>query len=231
MANFKTHMVVGAIASSGLAAVAVSLDGIEMRHAVAFGLAGTLGGILPDIDSDNSFAINLVFTVFAVFMSVLFIYSYYDALPLHYLFGMGASAFIVVRYVFRFIFEKLTIHRGVFHSLLAAVMMTVAATTLGHYGLALNELNAWLFGIFVGFGYVVHLLLDEIYSVDLSNIRIKRSFGTALKPLSLDYPLATITTLAITIGLFWISPETKPFTDVVFNSQTFDQIVKLFVSS
>jgi hypothetical protein len=30
-------------------------------------------------------------------------------------------------------------------------------------------------------GYLSHLVLDEIYSVDVRNVRIKSSFGTALK--------------------------------------------------
>jgi hypothetical protein len=41
----------------------------------------------------------------------------------------------------------------------------------------------------VGIGYLTHLVLDEFYSVDLFNRKIKRSFGTALKPFSLAISL------------------------------------------
>lgn len=44
-------------------------------------------------------------------------------------------------------------------------------------------------------GGLIHLLLDEIYSVDLSNISIKRSFGTALK--IAEFKNKTITLLSV----------------------------------
>jgi len=39
---------------------------------------------------------------------------------------------------------------------------------------------AWLAAAFVGGGYLLHLLLDEIYSVDLMGGSFKQSFGSAL---------------------------------------------------
>lgn len=229
MATFRTHMAVGAIASSGLAAVVVGFNGIELQHAVGFGLAGVLGGILPDIDSDNSFAIDLVFNLLAVFLAVLFVYWYFDALSIWKLFGIGAGAFIFVRYGIRYLFEKLTVHRGIFHSVLAAIMMGLATTSISHYLLSLNELNAWLTGLFVSFGYIVHLILDEIYSVDFSNQRIKRSFGSAIKLISTDNPVSSAIAIAGTIALlFWFVPDSKPFTTVVLNSDSYQELIRLF---
>ncbi|MGF1805972.1 hypothetical protein L4C31_12055, partial [Aliivibrio sifiae] len=52
----------------------------------------------------------------------------------------------------------------------------------------------------------IHLLLDEIYSVDLANVRIKRSFGSALK--LTDFSNLTLSSffLIITAVLFWLAP-------------------------
>ena len=36
-------------------------------------------------------------------------------------------------------------------------------------------------GLFVLIGFIIHLVLDEIYSVDVEGAVIKKSFGTALK--------------------------------------------------
>ena len=44
-----------------------------------------------------------------------------------------------------------------------------------------NETLSWLGGIFMFAGYLVHLTLDEMYSVDVMDVRVKASFGTALK--------------------------------------------------
>ena len=41
--------------------------------------------------------------------------------------------------------------------------------------------QAWLTGLFLFIGFLIHLALDEIYSVDVEGRTIKKSFGTALK--------------------------------------------------
>jgi hypothetical protein len=56
-------------------------------------------------------------------------------------------------------------------------------------------------------GATVHLLLDELYSVDLSGLRIKRSFGTALKLTDWTQPLFSALMLTACLGGFWISPS------------------------
>jgi hypothetical protein len=44
-----------------------------------------------------------------------------------------------------------------------------------------HEGVAWLAGGFLFIGYITHLILDEMYSVDVFDTRIKSSFGSALK--------------------------------------------------
>ena len=50
---------------------------------------------------------------------------------------------------------------------------------------------AWLAGGFMAIGYLTHLILDEIYSVDVMDTRLKASFGTALKLIDPRHPGAT----------------------------------------
>lgn len=54
----------------------------------------------------------------------------------------------------------------------------------------------------MGFGFVIHLLLDELSSVDLLNRRIKRSFGSALKIISLKYWRATLALALATVCVY-----------------------------
>lgn len=57
-------------------------------------------------------------------------------------------------------------------------------------------------------GYITHLILDECYSVNLSGFELKRSFGTALKLLSLRYWKAS--TLFLLLGLVFVEATPAP---------------------
>jgi hypothetical protein len=62
VANFRVH-VSGAAITSGLLASSFLTTGLFTRTDVALlWLFGCLGGILPDIDSDNSTSLNSIFT-------------------------------------------------------------------------------------------------------------------------------------------------------------------------
>ena len=56
----------------------------------------------------------------------------------------------------------------------------------------------------------VHLLLDEMYSVDLANRRIKKSFGTALKLFNYKNISSSILMTILTVLLYWFSPPVFP---------------------
>lgn len=187
MANFKTHLFVAA-GLSGVAALACAKAGVAPSRDIPtlFGL-GTLGGLLPDIDSEKSIPLRIAFYLLAVglaFVTMLRFVGNHSVLELAVIW---LAVFAGVRYVILELFMAYTIHRGSFHSLLAVVLFTLGATSLVYHLGGQARGTAWLYGSFIGFGYLVHLTLDEIFSVDLLNRRIKRSFGTALKPFSLKY--------------------------------------------
>ena len=56
-----------------------------------------------------------------------------------------------------------------------------------------KEELAIILGCFLGGGFLLHLTLDEIYSVDILGTRLKTSFGTALQFFSITQPLRYIT--------------------------------------
>jgi hypothetical protein len=72
-------------------------------------------------------------------------------------------------------------------------------------------------------GYVMHLVLDEIYSVDLTGARVKRSFGTALKLISANVKATTCLVLA-TIVVFYTTPSAEKFVPTVLNFDTYKNI-------
>ncbi len=105
---------------------------------------------------------------------------------------------------------RFTVHRGIFHSVLALVFFSLLMVCVSDYAFRQNPIYAWLNGFFLGFGFLVHLLLDEIYSVDLSNRRIKKSFGTALKLINYKNLPSSALMMLLTIFFYWATPSSLP---------------------
>ena len=181
MANFPTH-VMGATVSGVIASTVLGATGLISPLEIATGIAIViLGGIFPDIDSDRSDSIALIFNVFAVWIGAALAIA---ALPQAGL--LGSLGILVVMYLLiRFVsiepFRKLTSHRGIFHSTPMALLLMFLITLLCYNVFDLPADKAWIFSGLFFIGFMTHLILDECYSVDLSNVEIKRSFGTAIK--------------------------------------------------
>jgi membrane-bound metal-dependent hydrolase YbcI (DUF457 family) len=208
MANFKTHILVATVLSGALA-VGGTITGLASPvEAVCYWLAGSLGGLLPDIDSDESVALRIVFRLFGALVAGLLVVYCITRLPNWQVLGLAASGYLIARYPLLWVFARLTVHRGLLHSLLANLLFGLVTVVLTHHLLSLNAHLAWGIGGFVIMGATVHLLLDEMYSVDLSGMRIKRSFGTALKLADRKQPGLSLLMLMACIGALWLSPST-----------------------
>ncbi len=180
MANFKTHIQASTIISGIASSVFLELHILTIPEAIYCWLAGSLGGILPDIDSDNSHSLSIMFGLLsiAVCLGVFVFLSGKYTLP--YLWAAVVIAYIILNTFIRYIFEKLTVHRGGCHSVLMGLLCVCVGVNATHY-LNTDKHLSWLIGLFIGLGFLTHLVLDELYAVDFSGARIKRSFGTALK--------------------------------------------------
>ncbi len=206
MANFNTHIFVAATAS-GIAAVTLSNKNlIQLLDIPWFVFLGTAGGLLPDIDSDSSRPLKLLFTSLATLIAVLTILTFKDQYILQHLFIIAGSTFFVIRYPILAIFKHLTVHRGAIHSLLCAALFGLLTVCISHYLFHNSDYFSWMSGAFISFGFIIHLLLDELYSVDLSNVQLKRSFGTALKIFSIRYFGVSLLMFILSAALFVYSP-------------------------
>ena len=228
MANFKTHLAVAAVGSGLLATVCLGAGMSSPQEVVTLAAIGTMGGLLPDIDLDHSNPTKLMFTALALVFAFLVASNRaasYSIVGLWFVWGVSYGA---VRYLALYIFSELTVHRGIFHSLVAALFFWFLATSLSHYLFDLSDLFAWSIGFFIFFGYILHLLLDELFSVDLLNSRLKSSFGTALK--IADFSNARTSLLMTTAALltFFSTPSAQPFLEWVMNKQTYLNIADRF---
>jgi membrane-bound metal-dependent hydrolase YbcI (DUF457 family) len=226
MANFKAHVAIATGISSGAAAMAASIGLIDAVDAPWLAFLGVIGGMLPDIDADNSSPVRLLFNGLA-WMAVSGVLFVVKDKYVSYQLGLIATAiFLLVRYGMLALFNQFTSHRGVFHSLLAAVFFAFLMTCISFYFLEQDVLHAWLNGVFLAIGFIVHLLLDEIYSVDLSNARMKKSFGTALKLFSYNNIPASILLVLCTLALYWLAPSPMPLVTALNNVQWLNHIVQ-----
>ena len=222
MADFKTHLSVAGTLSGVLAVGCLQTGLAEPKDALLFFTLGAVGGILPDIDSDHSIPVNILFSCLATLAAFFSVFSKIGAYSIVESIILWVAVFVIVRYLVFELFKRSTVHRGVFHSLLAAVFFCFLSATLLHDVFALPSALAWLSSCFIVFGYLIHLLLDELYSVDMMGIRLKKSFGTALKPISFTYLKASIALIIATLALYFFVPELASFIQVVGDVKLYD---------
>lgn len=225
MANFKTHISVAAVGSGLVSTSLLGAGIVSPGEAVAFWAVGTTGGILPDIDADHSTAVKSIFTGLGLIVGLLLVFSLADNRSIIELWIVFGLAYTVVRYAILPIFYKFTVHRGIFHSIVAALFFWFLTTVLCFHFLDGEELLSWTVGFFVFFGYIVHLSLDELFSVDLTNNQIKRSFGTALE--LVDY--SNLKTSALMTGaaalMLLLTPSIDAFATLYLDGETYHEIV------
>lgn len=218
MANFNAHMTGGIITSSLTASGLINLNIVSSNEVIALWMVGLVGGLMPDIDSDDSTSVRLIFKLFGIGVALALGAAFYDKLSIIGLWIVGSAAYCIVRFGVLPVFEQLTVHRGSIHSILSCVMFALASVCASFYA-GSSAIFAYLAGFFMMVGMLTHLSLDELYSVDLSNLEIKRSFGTALKPLSLDYPLQSALQVLICAVAVYFAPPVEPITQALQEAQ------------
>jgi len=181
MANFNTHFMVASGASAVVSGTLLSMEIVSPEEAMIAFLLGIFGGLLPDIDSARSTAIKVGFNVFSLLMTAIIVFIKSSTYSLIEMFIVASLVFAGIRFAMLDIFRKISKHRGMFHSIPVALIFGIVTTILMQYFFGLNSLVSWVYGFMITTGYLVHLTLDEIYSVDLQNKRMKKSAGTALK--------------------------------------------------
>jgi len=222
MANFETHFKVATLASALMSGTLLATDILTANQAVFAFVFGIFGGILPDIDSSNSKPITIAFNLISMLLAIIAVFIKSDVYSVAEMVIMGGAIFMVIRYGLIEVFRKFVTHRGMFHSVPTAILWGVIVTIIMHYFFAYDELVSWVYGLMTTFGYIVHLSLDELYSVDLYNHRVKKSFGTALKFFMIDKPrdrLYTATIYLALAGLISIAPDYHFFVQSVFSDE------------
>lgn len=214
MANFRTHLAVGTVASGMMATITTAAGLTGSQQAISLALAGALGGVLPDIDLQKSRSSRIIFFFIALFLAFCVLFAFVSQYSILEMWILWVGIFLGVRYFGQMAFHQFAVHRGIFHSIPAGVFFGFLTAMIFYNVFGDTATIAWLGGSFMLFGYIVHLLLDELYSVDFDNNRIKRSFGTALKIFDSRYIPASIAMTVVMILTFFVTPPYDSFIDI-----------------
>lgn len=210
MANFNAHLTGGALVAAATA-FATFAEGLSSAHeSQALFLVGLGASLLPDIDADDSRPLRGVFSLGGIALGFMLAFSLAEHLRVLELLLVWLAVAALVRFPLRWLFSRFTVHRGSWHSLLMALVVALGVAVAAELWLGAEARLAWLAGGFTLIGYLTHLTLDEIASVDLFGRRLKRSFGTALKPFSLRAWPASLLLGVLLITLLGRSPDPAP---------------------
>jgi hypothetical protein len=224
MADFATHLGWGAVGAGLAASATYAADIVPSSELLTLTMAGVVGSVLPDIDLEKTVPSRSLFTGLGLVMAFIVLFNFKASYSIVELWLIWLAVFCAIRYGAYNIFHRRTNHRGIFHSLLAgAFFMTFTAVVLS-YGIGREPLVSWMAGLFVFFGYIIHLTLDEIYAVDITGAHIKRSFGTALKLFDSRSIPATSAMFAALFVSFAMAPSPKEFISLMRP----DQVTQFF---
>lgn len=179
MAGFRTHITTSTALGIGYAAGAHYFFTVPVESCALAGGLCSISGMLPDLDSDSGVPLRESVAFAAAAVPVMMIGRFERlGMPLETMVMVGMGIYLVIRFGLAMLLKKYTVHRGMFHSLPAALVAgELAFLIFDHENLWLRYYTA----LAVLLGFLSHLVLDEIWSLDVRRLRVKSSFGTAVK--------------------------------------------------
>ncbi len=181
MASFRGHITFSS--ALGFLYGGIGANAFDFDPATAILGAGicTVGGMLPDLDSDSGIPAREMFSLAGVLFPLILLRRLANTTmsPEEILILMTLGYFFI-RYPVRYLFRKFTVHRGMFHSI-PAMLIAGMVVYLCYDHPSLKTRLFFAVGVMVGF--LSHLLLDEIYAVDLRGMvpKLNSMAGSALK--------------------------------------------------
>jgi len=209
MASFKAHISFGVLTAVVLSVVVVVLSWAPIEVVPLVFVLTVIGSMLPDIDSDSGIPVKILFFILAIIVAFAifsnFQFSSHTGKEL-ILMSLGSGLFVY--FVVRFIFKKITTHRGIFHSIpMALIMGLLAIVAMSPY--QFSNVSLRVVGASVVVGYLCHLILDELNSaVNLSGTPFipKKSLGSALK-LTVQSRILTIFMYIVLLLLVFVNQK------------------------
>jgi hypothetical protein len=180
LADFRTHIGWSTVIGIGYG-VYGHTQGAPLETCVLAGGLCSVAGMLPDLDSDSGRPAREMFPFVAALVPGLMNdrFRQWDLSNTWIAVATG-GIYLGIRFGVGGLFKRFTVHRGMWHSVPACLI----AGLLTFLACSQQELMLRLYlAVAVMLGFTVHLVLDEIWSVNLSTTKfgLKSSWGTALK--------------------------------------------------
>lgn len=224
MANFTTHIAIGTLVSGVAATLTLAADVIAPESLVAVTLAGVVGSVLPDIDLRDSRPSRGLFAGLAVFLSFCVLFIFATRLSVAEMWIVWIGTLVTVRYGLHKVFHTFSYHRGIWHSVVAGLFFWFLTAAVFYWILGFHEGVSWLAGGFMFLGFITHLVLDEVYSVDVYETRVKSSFGTALKLYDSKHLGESALVAGLAVLAFVVTPPAKIFVDGITSKRMWHEL-------
>jgi membrane-bound metal-dependent hydrolase YbcI (DUF457 family) len=206
MAGYRTHLATAATLGAAYAGAAAWYLGLDWGPVLLGAGLTTLGGLLPDLDSDSGVPVRELFSLAAVATPLLLFHRVQDlGFKPEQTMVVLVAIYLFVRYGVSEVFRQATVHRGMFHSIPAMLIAGLAVYLLD------RNPNEWIRYYLAGgvmIGFLSHLVLDELYSVDFhgARLRLNKFAGSAVKFASKSWTATTATyaVLLVLAALAWL---------------------------
>lgn len=204
MASYKGHLLFSSSLGFVYGGMAHSQLHLDPATAVLGGGLTTIGGLLPDLDSHSGVPVRELFNLAAALVPMLIWRRLMNAqLSDEELFVYLGLIYLFIRFVLSKVFKHFSVHRGMYHSIPGMLIAGLVIYLCYHHPLFKTRL---FLAVGVMIGFLSHLLLDELYSVDFNGLRIKlnKYAGSAVKLFSPSI-IATMTAYAILLTLGYLA--------------------------
>jgi hypothetical protein len=180
VADFKSHITGSTIVGVAYGYWGVTTQGMTIENGIIAAGLCSVSGMLPDLDSDSGIPLRETSMFAAAVIPMLMIERFRDLGLNHEAMALAAMLiYIAIRFVGIEFFKRYTVHRGMWHSIPAAALAGLLAYLI--MPCPIHSVRVYKSAAVV-LGFLVHLTMDEIWSVDIrGGFRLKKSFGTALK--------------------------------------------------
>lgn len=211
MANFNTHITTAFVVSSTASLALYKAGMLSPMEFFLCAITGTIGGLLPDIDLPHAVPARVGFNVVSMLTAFGAVVMWISYLTLAELVLVWLISYSMMRWGVFLLFSSLTTHRGIVHSIPYMGVVSMTLVYASFYGLKNGAIFSWFLGLFLFFGTLIHLLLDEIYSVNVFGLRLKKSFGTAMKFFDKDQKKRYLLLYTVLAVLLMFAPSYQVF--------------------
>ncbi len=202
MGNYRQHLTFSSLLGVAYAWGAYALAGLHWIYGTVAALLTMISGLLPDLDHPIGVELRGFTGILAVLSAVAVWHRVGRREPdIAFEVHLWAvvAAYVFVRYGVRRMLARLMVHRGISHSFPTCAVWGAVAYL---YYPSDYQLIRMMMAAAVVIGFLSHLVLDEVFSVDLHGAKLKKSFGTAMKFWA-PSPWATLAMYALLSFLAW----------------------------